>query len=142
MDGKRGRGPRLGGPPRRGPPERSHALLEKGHLPRLIKPSRLASNDPHRRVKPPDLARPVINPSLKQVTICLLRLCQIDSRSESFVFKNVIPRENRSGFASQRILSPVFRLGLNSSLRKESGNKHSRKEPADQKIHQADHGIA
>src|SRR3990167_4933033 len=54
----------------------------------------------------------MINPSLKQAAICLLRLCPIDFRSKSFVFKNIIPRENRSGFAAQRILSPVSRLGL------------------------------
>ncbi len=42
----------------------------------------------------------------QKVTTYLLRLCHINSRSESFVFKNVIPYENRSDFASQRILSP------------------------------------
>ncbi len=48
----------------------------------------------------------LINLSPQKVTTYLLRLCHINSRSESFVFKNVIPRENRSGFASRRILSP------------------------------------
>ncbi len=45
------------------------------------------------------------------MTTSLLWLCHIDSRSESFVFKNVIPRENQSGFASQRILSPIWESG-------------------------------
>ncbi len=35
----------------------------------------------------------IINPSPKQATIDLLRPCHINPRSESFVFKNVIPRD-------------------------------------------------
>ena len=49
------------------------------------------------------------------MTIYLLQLCHIVSHSESFTFKNVIPRVNRSGFASQRILSS-FLTRVNNSV--------------------------
>ena len=55
---------------------------------------------------------PVTNPAFKRVTTCLLRLRQIDLRSESFVFKNAIPRANRPGFASLAHLVTRLNAGL------------------------------